>query len=128
MSSDYPTLINKKILIADDEEFIRHHIAKRLTSHGMEVIEAGSGEAVLEAMSQEPDIVLMDVKMPVLDGFETTKRIRGIKRYNSIPIVLLSAKALKEDIEYGIKSGATDYLTKPVTFNQIMEKISELLS
>jgi CheY-like chemotaxis protein len=122
------TLAGKTILIADDEDFIRRHIARRLESHGFRVLEAGEGASVLGLLEQNPDVVLLDVKMPGLDGLTITRKMREDPRYSVLPVILLSARAQKEDIEAGLSAGATAYLTKPVTFSHILEKINEILT
>lgn len=121
------SLAGKTILIADDEEFIRKHIARRLESLGMNVVEAGDGPSVLDKLSTKVSIVLLDVKMPGLDGLSVTRKIREIPNYQLLPIILLSARAQQEDITAGLNAGATAYLTKPVTFSHILDKISNIL-
>lgn len=119
-------LAGKKIIIADDEEFIRSHLAKRLGEIGLTVLEAATGQQVLDLLEQLPDLILMDVMMPEVDGFETTRIIRSEKK-SEIPIILLSALAGKDDIEKGIKAGADEFLCKPVTFSVILDSIAKKL-
>lgn len=121
-------LEGKTILIADDEDFIRRHITRRLESYGMKPLEAGEGPAVLELVKQKPDIILLDVKMPGLDGLSVTRLLKKDPSTASIPVILLSARAQKEDISAGLAAGAVAYLTKPVTFSQILDKITEILT
>lgn len=115
----------KSILIADDEEYVRHHLAKRLVSMGLQVFQAGTGEEVLDLAIQHPDLIIMDVKMPVLDGLETARRLKGDNRTRGIPVVLLSAMAQQEEVARGMATGADEYVMKPVTFNRLMNSIRE---
>ena len=115
----------KSILIADDEEFVRHHLAKKLSSMGLQVLEAGTGREVLELAAQQPNLIIMDVKMPVLDGLETARMLKTENRTQTIPVVLLSAMAKREEVSRGMASGADEYVVKPVTFNRLMKSIRE---
>jgi two-component system chemotaxis sensor kinase CheA len=124
-NADYSILEGKTILIADDEDFIRRHIARSLTKRGMNVLEAGTGHEVLDQIREKPDIILLDVKMPDMDGFETTVSIRENPEFSDIPLILITARAQDNDRDKGLSLGATDYLLKPITFEQILEKIKE---
>lgn len=121
-------LRDKKIIIADDEDFIRSHLSKKLCDMGLIVFEAASGREVLDLMNRQPDLILMDVRMPEVDGYETTRRIRKGTLVSRVPIILLSALAGDEDIHRGIQSGADEFLCKPVTFSVIIEVISNKLN
>ena len=113
----------KSILIADDEAYVRVHLAKRLTGLGLEVLQAGTGEEVLDLAKRVPDLIVMDVKMPILDGLETARRLKSDPGTSLIPVVLLSAKASRDEVAEGIAAGADDYVAKPVTFGQILTTI-----
>ena len=123
-----PVLKGKKIIIADDEAFVRQHITKKLSSLGLTVFEAQTGREVLDLLCSEPDLILMDVKMPGIDGYETTKQIKSDLSTSCIPVILLSALSSSDDIDYGFKMGANDFLTKPVTFAIILESIRQQLN
>jgi len=125
--NENPHLEGKKIIIADDEKFIRQHITKKLSSLGLTVFEAETGKQVLDLLYSSPDLILMDVKMPGIDGYETTKQIKSDLSTSDIPIILLSALSGNDDIEYGYRVGANDFLTKPVTFAIILETIRRQL-
>jgi len=120
-------LTGKKIIIADDEEFIRHHLTRRLSSMGLTVLEAATGRQVLDLLGSAPDLILMDVKMPEIDGYETTRQIKANTATCTIPVILLSALSGDEDIANGFRVGADDFLCKPVTFSIILESISKKL-
>lgn len=120
-------LTGKKIIIADDEDFIRCHLCKRLGDMGLTVLEAATGQQVLDLLEQLPDLILMDVRMPEVDGFETTRIIRSGEKTSEIPIILLSALAGEDDIHKGLQAGADEFLCKPVTFAVILEAISKKL-
>lgn len=115
----------KSILIADDEEYVRHHLAKKLSGMGLKVFQAGTGLEVLDLAGERPDLIIMDVKMPVLDGLETARRLKTDNETCSIPVVLLSAMAQREEVARGMATGADEYVMKPITFNRLMESIRE---
>jgi len=125
--ADFLALEGKRIIIADDEDFIRQHITRRLTSLGLTVFEAATGQQVLDLLNSRPDLILMDVKMPDIDGYETTRQIKSDHSTSDIPVILLSALSGRDDIEYGFSVGADDFLTKPVTFTVILETITRRL-
>jgi CheY-like chemotaxis protein len=112
---EYGSWAGKKIIIADDEEFIRRHLMKRLSSLGLIVLEAATGRQVLELLINTPDLILMDVRMPEIDGYETTRQIKTNLSTSDIPVILLSALSGWDDIEYGFRVGADEFLCKPVT-------------
>lgn len=120
-------LTEKKILVVDDEDYIREHLARHLRKLGCEVIEANNGRDALEKVCNHPDVILMDVKMPEMNGFEATKILKGNDDTADIPIVILSAKAQDSEMEEGRACGADGYLTKPASFPSILETIQELL-
>jgi CheY-like chemotaxis protein len=93
-----------------------------LEPRGMQVVPARSGREALERLGQDPDIelVLMDIMMPEMDGYETTQAIRAMPEHKQLPIVALTAKAMKGDREKSIASGASDYITKPVDVDQLL--------
>ena len=113
----------KSILIADDEEYVRHHLAKKLKSMGLRVFEAGTGMEVLSLAGEHPDLIIMDVKMPVLDGLETARRLKTDNSTRGIPVVLLSAMAQQAEVDRGMATGADEYVMKPITFSRLMDSI-----
>ena len=113
----------KSIIIADDEEYVRHYLAKRLDDMGLTVYQAGTGYEVLELAGRFPNLILMDVKMPRLDGLETTRRLKGDERTRGIPVLLLSAMAQNEEVAEGMASGADGYVMKPITFDRLMDSV-----
>jgi CheY-like chemotaxis protein len=109
-------LRGKKALIVDDDMRTTFALARLLAEQGIEALKAENGERALEVLEQHPDvdIVLMDVMMPVMDGYETMQRIRAQDRFGKLPILALTAKAMQEDRAKCLESGANDYLPKPV--------------
>jgi CheY-like chemotaxis protein len=93
-----------------------------LEAHGMEVVYAENGKEGIETLRRNPDVdlVLMDIMMPELDGYQTTRAIRGEEAFRQLPIIALTAKAMKGDREKAIDSGASDYITKPVETDQLL--------
>jgi CheY-like chemotaxis protein len=107
---------NRKILVVDDDSRNIFAIRSILESRGMEVVAAENGRVALETLVANPDcsLVLMDTMMPEMNGLEAIEAIRKIDRFSQIPIISLTAKAMKGDREKCISAGASDYITKPV--------------
>ena len=118
----------RTILIADDEDYIRHHISRRLSLLGLRVLQAGTGEEVLSLVNEKPDLIVMDIRMPVLDGLETLRRLKDDGGTRSIPVVLLSAMAQQGEIALGLSAGADEYVMKPITFDRLLESINRYLA
>jgi PAS domain S-box-containing protein len=118
-------LRGKKVLLVDDDMRALFALTRILSERGMRVLKAENGEKALKALEQETDvdIVLMDVMMPVLDGYETMKRIRAQQRFAKLPIVALTAKAMRGDREHCIEAGANDYLPKPVDEDRLVSML-----
>jgi CheY-like chemotaxis protein len=115
-------LSGRKVLLVDDDVRNTFALANLLEHHQMEVIYADNGKKAIDALAETPDVdlVLMDMMMPEMSGYEAIRAIRGMDRYKSLPIIALTAKALKGDREECIQAGATDYISKPVDSDQLM--------
>ncbi len=117
-----------KILIVEDNEENRDALSRRLQRRGFEVISAADGKAgVALAQSEKPDLVLMDMNMPELDGWEATRQIKAVPECKDLPVVALTAHALTGDRERALEVGCADYHTKPVDFSKLMTQIEALL-
>ncbi len=117
-----------KILIAEDERDIRDLVAFTLRFAGYEVVAVENGaEAVEAAPIEMPDLILMDVRMPRMTGYEACQMIKADDRVKHIPVVFLSAKGQDSEIQAGINAGASEYLLKPFAPMELTEKIRELL-
>ena len=115
------------ILLVEDNEMNREILSRRLVRRGFEVHEAVDGlTAVNLAREILPDIILMDLNLPVIDGWEATRRIKGAADTASIPILCITAHAMAGDRELGIAAGCDEYDTKPMDFDRILDKIAEL--
>ena len=114
-----------KILLVDDDLRNTYALSKVLREHGLEVILADNGELALEKLAQEEDIelVLMDIMMPVMDGYEAMRRIRLQPQFKKLPIIALTAKAMPEDRNKSIAAGANDYCTKPIDIEKLVSMI-----
>lgn len=114
----------KKILVVDDEESISSYLQRKFTKLGFTVYIAGDGEEALnQAFSNLPDIILLDVKLPKLTGTEVCRVLKSDERTKQIPIIVLSAKAQSFEIHQGLEAGADRYLCKPVSFPDILGEI-----
>ena len=117
-----------KILLVEDNEMNRDMLSRRLTRRGFEVIFAVNGqEGVDLAASERPDIILMDMSLPVLDGWEATRRVKADDTTSRVPIIGLTAHAMSGDCEKAIAAGCDDYDTKPVEIERLIGKIERLL-
>jgi CheY-like chemotaxis protein len=117
-----------KILIAEDERDIRDLIAFTLRFAGHEVVAVGNGaEAVEAAPLEQPDLILMDVRMPRMTGYEACQLIKADPRVQHIPVVFLSAKGQESEIQTGLAAGAAEYLLKPFGPMELTERVNELL-
>ncbi len=115
----------KKILIVEDDKFLRELIARKVIDEGFDVSEAIGGEEGIKKIKEEkPDMVLLDLILPGIDGFEVLTRMKEDPTLSSIPVIIFSNLGQKEDIEKGLKLGAIDYLIKAhFTPGEIIEKI-----
>ncbi|MDP9377865.1 MAG: response regulator, partial [Actinomycetota bacterium] len=112
----------RKILVVDDDVRNVFALTSVLESHGMDVVFAENGRDAIESLADNPDVdlVLMDVMMPEMDGYETTRAIRAMPQFGDLPIISLTAKAMQGDREKSIAAGASDYITKPVNTDQLL--------
>jgi len=118
-----------KILLVEDNEMNRDMLARRLQRRGYGVLIAPDGaEGVAQAQAEVPDLILMDMSLPVLDGWEATRRLKATPETRSIPVIALTAHAMSGDREKAIEAGCDDYDTKPVEFNRLLAKIEALLN
>jgi DNA-binding response OmpR family regulator len=118
----------KRILVADDEIYIVHILEFTLTMEGYEVLTAADGEEALRMVEADrPDLVVLDIMMPKMDGFEVLRRMRANEASRQTPVVLLSAKGRPIDRETGLDTGADDYIVKPFSPRRLLEKIQDLL-
>jgi two-component system, cell cycle response regulator DivK len=117
-----------KILYVEDNEDNVYMLVRRLKRHGFEVLVATDGEqGVAIAQREHPDLIVMDLNMPVLDGWEATRRLKGAPETAAIPIIALSAHAMSGDRERALEAGCDDYDIKPVRMDSLMAKIRTLL-
>lgn len=117
-----------KILLVEDNEMNRDMLSRRLLRHGYDVSTAEDGEqALIKVKLEKPDLVLMDLSIPIIDGWEATRRIKDDPETNHIPIIALTAHALIEDREKALSAGCDDYEIKPLDFPKLLEKIQNLL-
>jgi CheY-like chemotaxis protein len=115
-------LANKKILVTDDDVRNIFSLTKALEMHNMKVITAVDGREAIKQLQENPDtsLVLMDIMMPEMDGYEAMQKIRQKKEFRHLPIIAVTAKAMSGDREKCIQAGASDYISKPVDIDQLM--------
>lgn len=117
-----------KILVVEDNEMNRDMLVRRLERRGFTVVMALDGaEGVKLAASEHPDLILMDMSLPVLDGWQATRQIRATQETQNIPVIALTAHALAGDREKCLAAGANEYETKPVKFQRLLGKIEQLI-
>lgn len=118
----------KKIMVVDDEPYIARVIKFKLEQEGYTVISANDGQSGLQKIKEEkPDLVLLDVMMPGLSGYEVCQKIKEDAELAGIPVVILTAKGQERDREQGLTMGASDYITKPFSPNRLLELVKSMI-
>jgi CheY-like chemotaxis protein len=118
-----------KILLVEDNEMNRDMLSRRLEKRGYEVVIAVDGQqGVALAQSEAPTLILMDMSLPILDGWEATRQLKSTPGTRAIPIIALTAHAMSGDREKAVEAGADDFDTKPVDLGRLLEKIEALLA
>jgi CheY-like chemotaxis protein len=117
-----------KILLVEDNEMNLDMLSRRLVRQGFEVVSAQDGAAgVAKATAEKPQLILMDMSLPVVDGWEATRRLKADPATRAIPVIALTAHAMAEDREKALAAGCDDYDTKPIELPRLLEKIKKLL-
>ena len=117
-----------KILIVEDNEMNRDMLSRRLERKGYDVVMAEDGKKGVDmSKSENPDLILMDLSLPVMDGWEATSTIKADEKTKSIPIIVLTAHAMAGDREKALDAGADEYDTKPIDFKRLLGKIKEFI-
>jgi DNA-binding response OmpR family regulator len=117
-----------RILVADDEADVRDLVVYRLSRSGYEVVAAADGDEALRlALEEPPDLAVLDVMMPRIDGFELTRRLRAEPATSRVPIILLTARTQEADVTQGFESGADDYLRKPFNPDELLARVRAVL-
>ncbi|MDB5599150.1 MAG: two-component response regulator [Xanthobacteraceae bacterium] len=118
-----------KILLVEDNEMNRDMLSRRLIRNGFEVVMAVDGQQGVDmATSEKPDLILMDMSLPVMDGWEATRRVKADASTKSIPVIALTAHAMVQDKEKAMAAGCDDFDTKPVEMPRLLGKINALLN
>jgi PleD family two-component response regulator len=117
-----------RILVVDDNTDNAEIISTRLRYRGYSILEAGTGQGALDSVQEHtPDLVLLDIMLPDIDGFEVSRRIKGDDSLPFIPIILVTARDSTEDKVMGFEAGADDYLTKPINFSELEARVRSML-
>jgi len=118
----------KKILIIDDHGALRYILSFDLQKKGFKTLTAGTGEKGIEIAKEErPALILLDAMMPGIDGFETCRRLKAMNETKDIPVLMVTAKSQRKDVLEGLQCGALSYLVKPFKFEELYEKIVEVI-
>lgn len=118
-----------KILLVEDNEMNRDMLSRRLVRKGYEILMAVDGQqAVTMAVSERPDLILMDMSLPVIDGWEATRQVKANPETQSIPVIALTAHAMVEDRDKALAVGCDEFDTKPVDIQRLIDKIQTLLN
>jgi len=118
----------RKILIVEDNDDNRELVVKVLKNKGYTMVEAADGEAAIErAIAEKPDLILLDISLPKLDGYEVAKKLKGMEEFEEIPIVAFTAHAMKGDREKVIVAGFEGYISKPVNIRELPDQIRSFI-
>ncbi len=118
----------QKILLVEDNEMNRDMLSRRLKRKGYDVVVAIDGaEGLAKARSESPALILMDMSLPVLDGWEATRQIKADPQLSAVPVIALTAHAMTGDREKALEAGCDDYDTKPIELKRLLEKMHKLL-
>lgn len=121
-------LKKKKLLVVDDEKDFIDTLAERLEARGFEILRAYDGKEGLEkAYKDSPDLIILDIAMPVMNGFDLCRKLKIDDKVKKIPVIMLSAKFQPNDVKFSMELGAEAYLTKPLELDVLLEKVRELL-
>jgi CheY-like chemotaxis protein len=117
-----------KILLVEDNEMNRDMLSRRLERKGFQIVIATDGQAGVDlAHSENPDLILMDMSLPVIDGWEATRRIKADEQTKAIPVIALTAHAMSGDRDKALQAGCDDYDTKPIELPRLLGKIEAML-
>ncbi|HWL92144.1 MAG TPA: response regulator [Phycisphaerae bacterium] len=120
--------MSKLVLVVEDQEDNRRILRDLLASGGFDILEAENGEEALKAVTKRPDLILMDIQLPVMDGYEATRRIKANPEFHSIPIIVVTSYALSGDEEKARAAGCDAYFTKPYSPRQLLAAVREFLT
>jgi DNA-binding response OmpR family regulator len=117
-----------KVLVVDDEEYIQHILNFSFGAEGYDVVTASDGEEGIDkAKNEKPDVIVMDIMMPKLDGYEACKRLKSDPETKGIPVILLTAKGRDVDRKLGSEAGADDYVVKPFSPGRLIERVEGIM-
>ena len=120
--------MSKLVLVVEDQEDNRQILRDLLASGGFETLEAENGEEALKAVTKRPDLILMDIQLPIMDGYEATRRIKSNPDFHDIPIIVVTSYALSGDEEKARAAGCDAYFTKPYSPRQLLAAVREFLT
>lgn len=119
----------KKVAVVEDDPMISNLVKLKMEKSGYEVVVGENGKTGLELITEHlPDLVILDVMMPIMDGFEVLRRIKADERTRDIPVIMLTARGMEDDILKGFDSGAVDYVTKPFSISELAARAGRILA
>ena len=128
MTTSHSELLRKKVMIVDDDREMRDMLALALRHQGFDVAQAANGLRLISSLQlKRPDVILMDVNMSWIDGFELCRAVHQNEEFCRIPVVFVSARASASDVKRGLDAGAADYFTKPVDIQTLIGRIRQLM-
>jgi DNA-binding response OmpR family regulator len=116
-----------RILLAEDEQQIGDMVSFKLANAGHHVVRVTDGESALAAARERPDVIILDVMMPILDGFSVLGRLKADPELRSIPVIMLTARGQERDILSGLQGGAADYIVKPFSLKELLARVDVAL-
>jgi two-component system, cell cycle response regulator DivK len=120
--------LSKKILVVDDNQDSRELVVKVLKNKGYEMVEAVDGEEAIEkAIAERPNLILLDISIPKLNGYEVTQKLKGMEEFENIPIVALTAHAMKGDRKKALEAGCEGYITKPINVRELPAQVKSFI-
>lgn len=121
-------MLRGKVLVVDDEEYIQHILNFSFSAEGYQVITANDGEEAIEkAKNENPDVIVLDIMMPKMDGYEACRRLKSDPKTRNIPVILLTAKGREVDRKLGNEAGADDYMVKPFSPGRLIERVESMI-
>ncbi|MDP8255492.1 MAG: response regulator [Candidatus Alcyoniella australis] len=127
--TEQPSAARPKIMVVDDDRTVRDLLQRELAKHGLDVFTVANGLKLVSVLKvNKPDLILLDIMMSWIDGFELCKIVKGVSEFQHIPVIFISHRNLPEDVEFGYACGASDYISKPFEINDLIARVKKALT